>query len=107
MKTNNELTIYGLNESIAYCEAIGLAKCLEAYAENFAGQYIFEVGFNPNSGLTYIALEFESITICSMLGRAVQYMVTDFDNGEEFFFDTKQEAYKFLSNLHAKQNEND
>lgn len=101
MKTNNELTIYGLNESITQNKAIGLAKCFEAYAENFADQYIFEVGFNPNSGLVYIALEFESIQICSKLGRAVQYLVTDFDNGEEFFFDTKEEADEYLLTLNV------
>ena len=101
MKTNKELTIYGLNESIAYCEAMGLAKCFEAYAENCAGEDIFEIGFNPNSGYTYIALECSRITIGSMLGRAVEYMVTDFDNGEEFFFDTKEEAYEYLSTLNV------
>ena len=101
MKTNNQLTIYGLNESIAYCEAMGLAKCFEAYAENCAGEDIFEIGFNPNSGYTYIALECSSITIGSMLGRAVEYMVTDFDSGEEFFFDTYQEAEEHLLNANS------
>lgn len=101
MKTNNELTIYGLNESIAYCEAMGLAKCFEAYAEHYAGEDIFEIGFNRNSGNTYIALEYSRVIICSMLGRAVQYMVTNFDNGEEFFFDTKEEADKYLLTLNA------
>ena len=101
MRTNNELTIYGLNESIAYCEAMGLSKCLEAYAENCAGEDIFEIGFNPNSGYTYIALEFSRVTICSMLGRAVEYMVTDFDNGTETFFDTYQDAVSSQELLNA------
>jgi hypothetical protein len=91
MKNQETLTIYGLNENIAYCEAIGLSKCFEAYAEHFAGDEICGVGFNPNSGYVYISLE-EGMAIVSMLGRDVEYLVTDFDSGEEFFFDTIEEA---------------
>jgi hypothetical protein len=97
----NELTIHGLNENIAYCEAMGLSKCFEAYANEFTDATIFEIGFNPNSGYTYIALECSQVTICSMLGRAVEYLVTDFDNGEEFFYDTLQEAENHLETLNA------
>ena len=97
----NELTINGLNENIAYCEAMGLSKCFEAYANYFSGDTIFEVGFNPNSGYVYIALEETQISICSMLGRAVEYLVTDFDNGEETFFDNIKEARIHIENLNA------
>jgi hypothetical protein len=88
MKT--ELTINGLNENIAYCEAMGLSKCFEAYAE--CGGDILDggIGFNPNSGYVYIALE-NGIAICSMLGRAVEYLIT-LESGEELFFDTMEEA---------------
>ena len=89
------LTIYGLNESIAFCEAQGLAKCFQAYADNCAGEDIMQVGFNPNSGYVYIALE-NGVTICSMLGREVEYLTTNFDNGEETFFDSYEVA---LDNL--------
>jgi len=95
MRNNNELTIYGLNENIAYCEAMGLAKCFEAYADILGDILDGGIGFNPNSGYVYITLE-EGVTICSMLGGAVGYMVTDFDSGEEFFFDTYQEAENHL-----------
>jgi hypothetical protein len=92
MKKQETLTIYGLNENIAYCEAIGLSKCFEAYARLDCGDILDGgIGFNPNSGYVYIALE-EGITICSMLGRDVEYLVTDLDSGEEFFFDTMEEA---------------
>ena len=101
MKNQETLTIYGLNENIAYCEAIGLSKCLEAYAEDFASDTIFEIGFNPNSGYVYIALEETQISICSMLGRAVEYLVTDFDNGEETSFDNIKEARIHIENLNA------
>jgi len=95
------LTINGLNENVAYCEAMGLSKCFEAYANEFAGDTILEVGFNPNSGYVYIALEDYSVSICSMLGRAVEYLVTDFETGEEFFFDTMEEAREHLETLNA------
>ena len=99
MKT--ELTINGLNENIAYCEAMGLSKCFEAYANYFSGDTIFEVGFNPNSGYIYIALEETQISICSMLGRAVEYLITDFETGEEFFFDSVGEANVHLQMINA------
>jgi len=79
-------------------EAQGLSNIFKAYADNAIGESIFEIGFNPNSGYTYIALD-NAITICSMLGRDVEYMVTDFENGEETFFDTYDEAMNYLNNL--------
>lgn len=80
------------NQSICTLEAIGLSKCLAAYAEFTPNEYIMEIGFNPNSGYTYIALEHFCISICSMMGRDVEYLVTDFDNGEEYFFDSYEDA---------------
>ena len=85
----NELTINGLQSSFAYCESIGLSKCFEAYAN--IGEDILELGFNPNSGYVYIALE-NGVSICSMLGQDVEYLVNDFDSGLEFIYDTYQEA---------------
>lgn len=93
--TGSSLQLNGFNSShISYCEAQGLGLCFSAYAEHSAGEDIFEIGFNSNSGYTYIALE-NGITICSMLGRYVEYLVTDFDNGEDYFFDTYHEAETF------------
>ena len=91
--TQNTLTIFGLSESIAFCEAQGLSNCFQAYADNCAGENIMEggIGFNPNSGYVYIALD-NGVSICSMLGREVEYLVTNFENGEESFFDTYEEA---------------
>ena len=91
------LKIYGLNNIVAYSEAIGLSKCFEAYAR-LDCKDIFEIGFNDQTGYVYIALE-ENITICSMLGRDVEYLVTDFDNGEEFFFDLMEDAENALNTL--------
>ncbi len=80
-----------LNSSIAYCEAKGLSNCFKAYADDCAGEDIMEVGFNPNSGYVYIALE-NGISICSCLGKEVEYLVLDFEDGEEFFFDSYKDA---------------
>jgi hypothetical protein len=90
---NLQLTITGLNENMAYCETIGLSKCLQAWADVMQYDEIMVdgIGFNPNSGYVYIALE-SGISICSMLGREVEYLSTDFEDGTELFFDTYDEA---------------
>lgn len=90
----NSLTINGLSETISYCEAQGLAVCFQAYANECSGEYIMEVGFNENSGYVYIALE-NGISICSAFGRCVEYLVTDFEDGEEHFFNYYQQAIDF------------
>lgn len=93
----NQLTINGLNESIACCEAIGLAKCFEAYANNGCEDILDGgIGFNANSGYVYIALE-NGITIASMMGSEVDYIVSDVENGDEFFFNTMDEALDYLN----------
>ena len=94
---NENLEIHGLStKGIAYCEAQGLSKCFEAYAEIAAGEYINSVGFNCYSGYVYIALE-NGVQICSCLGRSLEYLVTDSETGEESFFDTYEEAEAHLS----------
>ena len=53
--------------------------------QDFAKQDdIFECGFNKNSGYVYIALE-NGVCICSCFGQEVEYLVTDFETGEEHF----------------------
>jgi hypothetical protein len=95
MRNIQQITINGFDShSLCYLEALGMSKIFEAYAS--IGEEIMEdgIGFNPNSGYVYIALE-NGISICSMMGRDVQYLVTDFYNGEERFFDNYEEAEKF------------
>lgn len=87
--------------SLAHLEAKGLAKCYEAYAEYLAGENILEVAFNENSGYVYIALETVEITIGSHLGKDVEFICTDYETGEEFFFDEYDEALKHLDTLPA------
>jgi hypothetical protein len=79
-------------KSPAFCEAMGLSRVFEAYANNCPHADIMEVGFNENSGYVYIALE-NGICICSMLGRDVEFLVTDFEDGQEFFFDSYDDAF--------------
>ena len=55
-------------------------------------------GFNTMSGYVYIALE-NGITICSCFGQEVEYLVTDYDTGEEYFFETYEEAETKLETL--------
>ena len=52
---------------------------------------IMECGFNKQSGYVYIALE-NGICIASCFGQEVEYLVTDFETGEEHFLETYEEA---------------
>ena len=92
------IEINGLCENISFCEAQGLAKIFQAYADNCSGDDIMAVGFNANSGYTYIALE-NGISICSMLGSEAEFLVTNFEDGEETFFDSFEEAVNFNESL--------
>jgi hypothetical protein len=89
------LIIHGLQNNICFCEAQGISNCFQAYAENCTNEDILGIGFNSNSGYTYIALEI-GITICSMLGRKVEFLVTDNETGDEHFFNDYDSANKFL-----------
>jgi galactokinase len=80
------MEIQGIKDSIAFCEAMGLSNVFKAYAEECSREDIMEIGFNANSGYVYIALE-NGITIASSMGQRVEYIVTDFETGEESFFD--------------------
>jgi len=98
------IQIHGL-ERFTYCETMGLSKCFKALAE-IDDKYVMDdcIGFNANSGYVYIALE-DGITICSMLGCDVEYLVTDYNDGEEFFFDTYREAEAKLEEMSGEEEE--
>ena len=89
------MKIEGIKDSIAYKEAIGFSKVFEAYAEESGSEDIMEIGFNANSGYVYIALE-NGISICSMLGSEVEFLTMDYDDNEETFFDSYEEALEFI-----------
>lgn len=87
------MQLHGLNRTyFASFEAMSFAKCFEAYAENCSGSGIFEIGFDENKGIAYIALEMEPIIIYSFIGNRAQYEFTDTDNGKKFTFDSYKEA---------------
>ena len=90
----NQIEITGISNAIAYCEAKGLSKVFMAYANECTRMEIMAVGFNPNSGYVYIALE-DGISICSNLGNDVEFLVTDFNNGEETFYNSYKEALMY------------
>jgi hypothetical protein len=66
-------------------------KVQKAYRNNCFGEDIMETGFNNNSGYVYIALE-NGVQIASCFGQEVDYIAYDFETGEEFFFDTYEDA---------------
>ena len=69
-----------------------------AYQDYAKGEEIMECGFNQNSDYVYIALE-NGITICSCFGQDVDYLVTDWETGEEHFCDTIEEAENMYSEI--------
>ena len=85
------IQIFGLSDHIAHCEAMGLSHVFKAYAIECNHECIESIGFNPNSGYVYIALS-NGISICSCMGQKVEFLVTDFNTGNEFFFDSYEEA---------------
>jgi hypothetical protein len=67
-------------------------KDYQKYAQ---GEDIMECGFNKQSGYVYIALE-NGISIASCFGQSVDYIVYDFETGEEFYLDSYEEALNTL-----------
>jgi hypothetical protein len=97
----NTITIHNFNgNAIAYCEAQGLAKIFQAYADYAVNESILEdgIGFNEKTGYVWIALE-NGIQICSAFGQDVEYLVTDFENGDETFYETYEEALAVIYSL--------
>ena len=73
-----------------------------AYNHNTKGlEEIFEIGYNLYSGYVYLALE-NGVSIASCFGQSVDYIVTDMENGEEFFFDFYNQAINKLEKLHER-----
>lgn len=89
------MQLVNFSESIAFCEAQGLALCFQAYADNCAGDEIFVIGFNANSGYVYIALE-NGVQIASCMGQGVEYIVSTSASDEEEFFESYKCALESL-----------
>ena len=85
-------------ENMGSLDKKSLELVWKAYNDTRLNEEIFEIGFNLSSGYVYIALE-NGVSIASCFGQSVDYIVTDYNNGEEFFLDTYDEAYKKLKKL--------
>jgi hypothetical protein len=94
----NSINFNHPSSHICTLEAYGYSLCFVALANDAPGEEIMEIGFNPDSGYTYIALE-NGITICSCMGQDVQYLVTKLEDGAESFFDNYTDAEEFLETL--------
>lgn len=73
-----------------------LELVLKAYRENAHREEIEDIGFNTNSGYVYIYLE-NGISICSCFGNDVEYLVTDFETGDETFYESYYEAHDSIN----------
>lgn len=91
---NLDLTKLGSSDLLSY------EKVLKSYRENSQSEEIFESGFNTNSGYVYLALE-NGVTIASCFGQDVDFIVTDFDNGDEYFFDCYEDAIKKQCDIYS------
>ena len=85
-------------ENMGSLDKKSLELVWKAYNDTRLNEEIFEIGFNLSSGYVYIALE-NGVSIASCFGQSVDYIVTDYNNGEEFFLDTYDEAYNKLEKL--------
>ena len=68
-----------------------------AYRDYAFGEEVMESGFNDRSGYVYIALE-NGVQIASAFGNEVEYIVYDYSNEEELFFDNYNDALKYSEN---------
>jgi hypothetical protein len=88
---NTEMKIHNYDK-MGSTDKLSFHKAWKAYMDNTNGnEEIFQMGFNPNTGYAYIALECD-IQIASCHGQEVDFIVTDHENGKEYFFDSYEEA---------------
>ena len=75
----------------------GLGLIFKELGENssISAQDIFEIGYNSMSGYTFVALE-NGIEIVSQ-GKEVEFLIRNFDDGEEYFFATYKWAEEKLA----------
>ena len=64
--------------------------CID-YMKYAPNEEIMEVGYNSNSGYVYIALD-NGVTIASAFNQEVEYIITNFETGEEHFCETYNAA---------------
>lgn len=83
---------------MSYKTASAVAKLMEVYAENFAGE-TFYVGQNQTSGCVYLGLE--NVPVCPFVNGSgdVFFEVFDFESGDIEEFSTLEEAQDHADEL--------
>ncbi len=94
-----------LDSNVCATEAIGLSVCWKAYAEIAYTTSIEMLGFNENSGYIWIYLD-TGISIGSCMGNDAEFIVSDPDDGEEFFYRTYQDACDKLHEIYDQEEAN-
>lgn len=86
-------------EVVTKQDAEALATLFSVYAQsNLAGEFIC-FGYNNWSQYYYITFENISLSIVLTPRGDVMFMTTDFENGEEEYFDTEEEAMEHLATV--------
>jgi hypothetical protein len=84
-----------MKTSFGYSDAMSKAKVWEAYAKHYGGEEIMEEGFNINTGYVYLALD-NGITIASCFGQEVEFIVFNYDTGQEDFFYSVEQLNEYI-----------
>ena len=92
--------------SLGSADLASFIKVLEAYNDQYETRKhnIECCGINNSSGFVYLTLE-NCITIASCFGHDVEYIVNNFNNIKECFFDTYDEALSYLNGEEEEEEE--
>tara|TARA_R110001599_G_scaffold129074_2_gene303174 strand:- start:17204 stop:17485 length:282 start_codon:yes stop_codon:yes gene_type:complete len=81
---------------LSVTELRSLAKCLTTYSKDCFLATIELSGYNEQSGYIYLSLD-NGVCIASFAGQEVQFVVHNFEIGEEKFFNIYQNAVRYAS----------
>ena len=89
---------------MSYKTASAVAKLMEVYAKNFAGETYY-IGQNPTSGRVYLGLE--NVPVCPFVDKFgdVMFEVFDFETGNVEEFESLEEAQDYADELQRIQME--
>ena len=90
--------------AMGYSDKESMMKVIIAYMRNCSGEEVMYegTGMNMNTGYVYIALE-NGVTIASNFGQRVEYIVTDYVTGEEYFLNSYSSAVRKQEQLNREQ----
>jgi hypothetical protein len=84
-----------MKTSFGYLDAKSKSIIWDAYAKHFGGEEIMEEGFNINTGYVYLALD-NGVTIASCFGQEVEFIVFNYETGQEDFFYSVEELNEYI-----------